>query len=321
MANGDLMLSIESTVTHPGADDTMDLGELALQYKNLYLDGLAYIDGFGEDTDLGDFDIHSLDGLYGVDDGVFIDLGADGRIILQADGSGTPFSTPDIDITGTTYFDDDAGFLLDKKILFGDADVFIYSNDDGYLDLVADTGVRTNNYIRHTSSNYRRYYHLSSASFAPGLSGATWTPAGANNLAGWQLDSATELLESGVDIHADWDAASDLVVEVYFALLSTGNPDDTVDIKMVVTYMGLGETAPKTQTVEVATTTDGTQYKVYKALFTINYDETSNVVQVGDIITMTFNLETDTSEIDNILFLHASFYYNTTHLGVESGDV
>lgn len=144
MASGDLILSVESTAMHPGTDDKMDLGESAIQFKDLYLDGLAYIDGFGEDTDFGDFDVHSVDGLYGFDDLVFVDLGTDGRIIISADGSGTPFSTPDIDITGTTYFDDDSGFLLDKKIMFGDTGVYIFSDDDGRLDLTADTSIDLN---------------------------------------------------------------------------------------------------------------------------------------------------------------------------------
>lgn len=138
------IFQIYNTYIAGGVDNTSDLGNIALEWKDLWIDGLAYIDGFGQDLDFGDFDVHSVDGLYGIDDNVFIDMGASGRIIVQANGSGTPFSTPDIDITGTTYFDDDAGFLLDKKILFGDADVYIFSNDDGYLDLNANVGIRLN---------------------------------------------------------------------------------------------------------------------------------------------------------------------------------
>jgi len=96
------------------------------------------------DADFGDYDITSIDGLFGYDAGVSIDLGADGRIIISADGAGTPFSTPDIDITGSVYFDDDIGLALDKALQFGDANVFIESDDDGYLDLDADTGIRLN---------------------------------------------------------------------------------------------------------------------------------------------------------------------------------
>lgn len=92
----------------------------------------------------GNFDVTLADKISGYDANVFIDFGADGRLIIQADGAGSPFSTPDIDITGTSYFDDDSGFALDKKIYFGDAGVFIESDDDGYLDVDADVGIRLN---------------------------------------------------------------------------------------------------------------------------------------------------------------------------------
>jgi hypothetical protein len=200
---------------------------------------------------------------------------------------------------------------------------YLYANDGATLML--DYSTNTQNTIgapiRHSSSNYRRYYHMALEATNPGASGATWTAMSANNLCGWQLNSSTETLEFEADIHSDWDAASDLTMEVFFQLLDAGNNGDTVDLRLVCRYMGAGDTATKTQTVEVATPTDGTQYKLYKAEFTINYDETSNVVDVGDKICFQLNLETDTSEIDNILITNASFYYNTAHVGIESGDV
>ena len=106
----------------------------------------------GANADFGDYDITSIDGLYGYDSGVSIDMGADGRIIISADGAGTAFSTPDIDITGSVYFDDDIGLALDKALQFGDANVFIESDDDGYLDLDADTGIRLNSASTFTTS-------------------------------------------------------------------------------------------------------------------------------------------------------------------------
>ena len=202
-----------------------------------------------------------------------------------------------------------------------DGNEFIDSLNDGYLDLGATTGIRVNNFVRHTSANYRRYYHLPLASSNPGASGATWTTMGANNLCGWQLNASTETLEFQADVHADWDAASDLVVEIKFALLDAGVNNDTVDLKLVSRYMGVGDIVTKTQTIEVATITDGTQYKVYKATFNINFDEVANVVEVGDVVCFMLNLETDTSEIDNVLIIDGSFSYNTAHTYVESGDV
>jgi len=46
-----------------------------------------------------------------------------------------------------------------------------------------------------------------------------------------------------------------------------------------------------------------------------------NVVEAGDKFGFILNLETDTSEVDDIVVVNASFYYQTAHLGIESGDV
>ena len=70
----------------PTTDDNVDLGATAKQFRDLYIDGKAYIDGIGENC--------------------LVDL--------------------------------------DVKIMFGDADVYILSDDDGHLDLTADTSIDLN---------------------------------------------------------------------------------------------------------------------------------------------------------------------------------
>lgn len=209
------------------------------------------------------------------------------------------------------------------KLSYDGTDNAVFAVDtNGDLTItVSGDEIKVADWVRHTSADYRRYFHLTVGGFDPGASGATWTNPDANTTGGWQLNAVGETLIAGTDIHADWDAASDIIVDISFALNASGNPNDTVDLKLVAYYNGIGDTATKTQTVEVATTTDGTQYKVYKATFTIDHDKVDNVVDVGDTLTFALNLETDTSEIDNIIVLHGSFYYNTTHLGIESGDV
>lgn len=174
--------------------------------------------------------------------------------------------------------------------------------------------------IRCSSTKYRRYYHMPPQKLNPGASGGTWVNPGANTTGGWQITSATHTLNMQADIYSDWDAASDLKVEVYFAVGAAGVAGNTIDLRALCYYNAVGDVATKTQTVEVPTTVDGTQYKVYKATFTINFDETDNVVEAGDIISFLLNLETDTSEIDNAIILAATFYYNTTHIGIEDGD-
>ncbi len=208
------------------------------------------------------------------------------------------------------------------KLSFDGTDNAVFAVDtNGDLTITASGDeIKVADWVRHTSASYRRYYHLPLASFDPGASGATWTSPTANNLCGWQLNNANEILEFQSDIHADWDGASDLEVEIKFQLLDSGSLNDTVDLKLVCYYMGIGDTGTKTQTVEVATTTDGTQFKMYQALFAINYDEGGNMVDVGDSICFVLNLEIDTSEIDNVLIVDGSLNYNTTHIGMESGD-
>jgi hypothetical protein len=44
------------------------------------------------------------------------------------------------------------------------------------------------------------------------------------------------------------------------------------------------------------------------------------VLDVGDHISFYLNLETDTSEVDDVTITGMSYSYLTTHLGVEDGD-
>jgi len=177
-------------------------------------------------------------------------------------------------------------------------------------------GDSVSGYPRLNSAIMRRYYHLPLQSFDPGASGATWTSPDANTLSGWQLDAASETLEFQTDVHDDWDGASDLTIESVFTVNvdnSGGAPTDTVDLKLVCYYKGQGETATKTQTVEVATVI-GTcaQWTQFKVEFDIDWDKASNVVQAGDVFSFILNLETDTSEVDNVTINDAAFHYHTT---------
>lgn len=185
----------------------------------------------------------------------------------------------------------------------------------------------TKDHFRSIDSKYRRYYHIPSGSSDPGASGATFVPPDANTIGGWQLDAAGEKLYMEADVHADWDGASDLMVEVYFEcnVDNTGGGDtDTVDLKLVAYYKGVGEVATKTQTVEVATVIGkSAQYKMFSVDFTLDWDKADHVIQAGDKLHMILNLETDTSEVDDIVICAGgeSFYYNTNHVGIEDGDV
>lgn len=175
---------------------------------------------------------------------------------------------------------------------------------------------------RGATSLYRRYYHIPLGSSNPGASGATWVDAGANTTGGWQLNAAGEKIRGGSDVHSDWDGASDLKVEVRFMINVAGaDAGDTVDLKLVCYYKGVGDTTTKTQTIEVPTTVGAAaQYTAFKADFTIDWDAASNVVEAGDHLSFYLNLETDTSEVDDVTITGMSYSYLTTHIGIEDGD-
>lgn len=238
-------------------------------------------------------------------------------------------------ITADTHFDDHITIAEDVKIYFDSTDTYITANTDDPEDLEiaadqdillkADNQVVTDTVIRGATSLFRRYYHIPVQAVDPGASGATWTPPDANTIGGYQLDAAGEVLYLQTDVHSDWNGNTDLIMEVRFEVNvdnSGGNAGDTVDLKAVFYYKGTSEVVTKTQTVEVPTTVgQSAQYNQFSVSFTINYDETDNVVQAGDMIHCILNLETDTSEVDDIIINAASFYYQTTHTSIESGDV
>ena len=234
-----------------------------------------------------------------------------------------------------TWMEDENYFMINNntmmsgamKLYLRDTSTYISSNDANYLDLDAPTGIRLgclttiDGNLRSANSDIVRYYHLPLTAVNPGASGATWTSASANNLSGWQLNAAGETLEFQADVHDDWTGGDDIIVEINFALLDAGSASDTVDLKLVCYYKGVGDTVTKTQTVEVATVTDGTQNKMYKVTFPVEYDYAGNNIDKGDQMCFILNLETDTSEIDNVLITSGSFYYQTTHIAIEDGDV
>lgn len=193
-----------------------------------------------------------------------------------------------------------------------------FNNETGTNNTFTATKFRAN------AADYRRYYHLPLGSANPGASGATFVNASANTTGGWRLTNAAWHLRGQSDVHSDWDGVSDLMVGVNFMVNvdnTAGGVGDTVDLRLNAYYKGSGDTATKTQAVEVATVVgQSAQYKQFRTEFTIDYDTVSNVVEVGDVISFVLNLETDTSEVDDIVVTSMEFWYNTTHVGIESTD-
>jgi hypothetical protein len=154
----------------PDDDDTYDLGSSSQQWRNIYIDGSAYIDGLAEDI------LVATDKKVGFrDSAIYINSSADGQLDIVADteiqivattididgainASGEIIAASldisgNIDVDGTTNLDvvDIDGAVniaaattvaTNNKIQFRDADLYINSSTDGQLDIVADTEVQ-----------------------------------------------------------------------------------------------------------------------------------------------------------------------------------
>lgn len=175
--------------------------------------------------------------------------------------------------------------------------------------------------IRFDGSVYWFCKYIDALSMAVGASGATWTSPDSNTLGGYRLDSVTEYLYCNAKVCKNWDEASDLEVIVFWECNvdnSGGNVGDTVDLLLNCYFKGDAETAIKTQVLEEAVTVgQSPQYKQFKTTFTIDYDDGSNPVDVDDLFSFRLNLETDTSEVDNIIVNFIILRYKTEKIHIE----
>lgn len=175
--------------------------------------------------------------------------------------------------------------------------------------------------LRSDRSVWWHEHDLFATSLSQGASGATEIAPDSNTIGGWQLNASGETLYYGAHIEQDWDRVSDIQVNVWFEVNvdnTTGNSGDTVDIKIVVRYKGEGDTAIKSQTLEVATTVGASaRYKQFKATFTVDFDSGGNVVDVLDVVAFALNLETDTSEVDDIIINLVELRYKLNHPSLE----
>jgi len=159
------------------------------------------------------------------------------------------------------------------------------------------------------------YYHqqFDGQTLNPGGSGATLVPPDGNSIGGYQLDADTEKLYFSTDIHDNWDEVSDLEVTIGFDInVAGGAGSDTVDLQLLAYMKGLGEAATKLQTLEIATIVGtAVQYTSFSVTFLVDYADGSSPIDPGDKVGMILNLETDTSEVDNIIITHIETKYKT----------
>jgi len=181
---------------------------------------------------------------------------------------------------------------------------------DQFIALVYDG---TNWNLLSTNGVYWFVQFLCAHAVVAGASGATWTAPDANTLGGYRLNASTEYLYFGASLASNWEGSSDIEVKVNWEcnVDNTGGADaDTVDLKLVCYYKDHAGTVNKTQTLEEAVTVGkSAQYQRWTTTFTINWDETDNVVVVGDKMSMILSLETDTSEVDDVVINFLNFRY------------
>lgn len=211
--------------------------------------------------------------------------------------------TNDIDVGDTIEFDNGLKIYNDHAdtATIEEASVKFVGGIDGF---------QTNG----TTSLYWHEHNAPAFSTSTGASGAVLVAPTANTLGGYQLNVVTEQLYHTMHIEDDWDGQTDIPVEVHWEVNEAASADGTVDLKLTCYYKGNHEAANKTQTLEEPVTITGNkaQFTQHITTFTLNWDEASNVIEVGDVLSFILNLETDTSECDDIIVNHIVTKYMTT---------
>jgi len=195
------------------------------------------------------------------------------------------------------------------------------STSAGAISVASDDVITVKNVIRGATGLWYRAVHVCASSVSQGASGATFTAPSTDTLGGYNIDTNTEYLYFGNSITSQWDGASDLSVRITWEVNvnNTGGADtDTVDLRLNCYYKGHDDVACKSQVVEESTIVGkSVQYKRFTTLFTIDWDASDNIVEVGDKMNFRLNLETDTSEVDNIIVNTIMFRYQTDKINPE----
>ena len=131
---------VSASEIKPKTDNTLDIGTSSLEFKNLYLDGLAYIDGLGE-TML----VSGSSSIQFRDTALSINSSTDGQLDIDADTE-LEITAPTVDINASTVVNISTDLIVgDDLTLQSDAAVLNFGADsDVSLTHVADTGLLLN---------------------------------------------------------------------------------------------------------------------------------------------------------------------------------
>lgn len=230
---------------------------------------------------------------------------------------------------------DSISFQTLHGFVSGDQLLVEYANPDGVsitgtasleLPLIGDlstSGVTADNgIIRSLDSRYVRYSKISLGAISPGASGANWEPSDANALAGWRVDTLTEVLYTDVTVLPDWDTSRVPSIIATYTVMEAGTAvDDIFEIEFVMCYKSSLNQTMRSQTVVVNRVVGLIpQYYTVTGNVEIPINVENNELFPGDTMCLSMQL-TANSDIGDIRVNSASFIYPTTHIGRESGDV
>jgi len=148
---------------------------------------------------------------------------------------------------------------------------------------------------------------------APGGSGATEVLPNVDKIGGYRLDAVDEYLYFNGSVCNNWDGINDLRVTIIWELNAASSSDnDSVFLDLACWYKGSDEDTTKYQSLSEGVLVENeTQYTMHSTEFTIDYDLADNVVQMGDIFAFRINLNTGSSDVDDVVINFGHFSYKT----------
>ena len=172
---------------------------------------------------------------------------------------------------------------------------------------------------------YWREFHIDADSVDPGASGATASFGGLGNATFyWLLNATTEYLYFDTDIHTDWDAASNIVIEVKLALDAIEPINTNIEAEIIAEYAGEHEDmdVAKTQTRQVDhdITSDLAAGTIHYVTFILNSFLGGNAIDTNDYLKLRFRLYAQT-DIAAVRFLQANVFYRSSKPRIETGGV
>jgi len=175
--------------------------------------------------------------------------------------------------------------------------------------------------VRANSSVWYATDHVALINASPGGSGPDMVLPDANTLGGWNLDVDAEYVYFTAHAHPDWDAASDILVELEFEVdvdNTGGLVGDVAVFDLLCYYKSVGDTANKTQTPTVSVTVgQSPRYKRFTAVLTIDYNLGGNLVDAGDVIAMRLNFDATSSSITDVVANHVTIKRKTAKVHEE----